>query len=90
MLSVILANSVTLGANCEPFCITLTYAGNPTDYWILRGELAGNYGTLTNQEFIDLRTRYDENQLPESWETIAAEITAARAAQLTNTGAYDA
>lgn len=79
MLSIILADSATLAPNCEPFEITLTYKGQPTDYWILRGELEGNYGTLTNQEFIDLRSLYYEGILPDDWEAIETYLTSNRA-----------
>lgn len=81
MLSVILANSAPIAPSCEPFEITLSYNNQPVDYWILRGELPGAYAVLHDHEFIALRGRYDEGQLPLSWEEIESLILAGREEQ---------
>lgn len=93
MLSVILANSVELAPNCEPFEITLSYNNQPHDYWILRGEYAGAYGLLSNDEFIWLRSwreAYAEDSsiepFPASWEEIEALVNERRAASTELTG----
>jgi len=80
ILSIIKAHSVTLQPNCEPFAITLTYQGQPVDYWILRGEIADSFGTLTNQEFIHLRGLHDEGNLPADWTSVVAIVDGLREA----------
>ena len=79
-LYVVLAHSVVLPDNHIPYEVTLTYGGVAHDYWVLRGHYDGALGNLSNDEFLALITQLGEGTLPGSWETIAAEITAARAA----------
>lgn len=80
-LSIVAAGSVTLPENHIPYEFSSTYAGQPVDYWILRGRYEGAYGLLTNAEFIWLRNwreTYAEDPesepFPASWEEIEALV----------------
>ncbi len=70
MLSIIASDSITLEPNQEPFRLTLNYNGAPHDYWLLRGDIQPNYGTVSDSDFIYLRGLYDEGTLPGDWAAI--------------------